>query len=91
MGVDSSDIILLPSLFDPFIYFAEWDVFVGPRGGFDSGLLAQSDFPFARQILIELHPRYLAQTRKFFELMGKQGYVITHKEPNTRKIFSPLF
>lgn len=61
----------------------EWDVFAGRPEAPEEGLLARDDFPFVRQILIELHPRNLEVTRRFFALMRKQGYVITHKEPNT--------
>lgn len=64
-----------------YLLFAEWDVFVDSNG--KPGLLAQKDFPFVRQMLIELHPTKVPPMRKFFELMGNQQYVITHKEPNT--------
>uniref|UniRef100_A0A7S2RBX2 Methyltransferase domain-containing protein n=1 Tax=Eucampia antarctica TaxID=49252 RepID=A0A7S2RBX2_9STRA len=35
-----------------------------------------------RQIQIELHNADIQQTPKFFDLMYKNNYVITHKEPN---------
>jgi len=35
-----------------------------------------------RQIQIELHGADVQQTPKFFDLIYKNGYVITHKEPN---------
>lgn len=70
------------------IHNSEWNVFVGSHEGAQKGLLEQKNFPFARQILIELHPKILLQTRRFFELMRNQGYVITHKEPNTRKFLA---
>jgi Methyltransferase domain len=53
----------------------EWDVL--------NPLLEARDLPFARQLLIELHPTELKPTRRFFELMYDAGYEIAHKEPNT--------
>jgi Methyltransferase domain len=53
----------------------EWDVLIP--------LLEARDLPFARQLLIELHPKALEPTRRFFELIYDAGYQITHKEPNT--------
>lgn len=62
----------------------EWKVFVGSDSGPDQGLLSRGDFPFVRQILIELHPKTsISATKNFFKLMEAQQYVITHKEPNT--------
>jgi Methyltransferase domain len=53
----------------------EWDVL--------NPLLDSDKLPFVRQLLIELHPKELEQTRRFFELMHDAGYEISHKEPNT--------
>jgi Methyltransferase domain len=56
---------------------SEWTVF--------NPLLEMRDFPFARQLLIELHPTDLNATRRYFELMHEIGYRIAHKEPNTEQ------
>lgn len=54
---------------------AEWSVFLP--------MLEARSLPFARQLLIELHPTSLSDTRSFFRLMHGAGYRIAHKEPNT--------
>jgi Methyltransferase domain len=61
---------------------AEWSTLVP--------LLEQGDFPFARQVLIELHPTEVNQTRHFFNLMHKAGYRISHKEVRFSSV-SPAF
>lgn len=64
----------------------------GKEWGVLNPLLEERALPFARQILIELHPgradkrsqkRGLVIVRRFFTLMHEVGYRIVHKEPNT--------
>lgn len=61
---------------------AEWDTLIGNANGSRSGILEGNNFPFARQILIELHPVDIFRARRLFELMSAKGYAITHKEAN---------
>lgn len=57
-------------------------MFVGDEE--NPGILTNEEFPFIRQILIEVHPpRDSKLVRSFFRLMKERGYVIVHKEPNT--------
>lgn len=44
--------------------------------------MEDKSMPFARQVLIELHPPELEITRRYFELMREIGYRIFSKEPD---------